>query len=232
MALKLKQPGIQPLGQFDGYDSDYLTILGGEVGRWIAVPYVYPSTAGSDHAAADVFDGYSGAPLHFRPAVTRTLTATASTYRPLFLLDEGTVGYGTMLGSIVGGVVGQNVPNPSNLIGSGAVILGPHTATGSGKVTLWDKPGLYAATLDAVDPAIIPAAVNPMPGDPLYADVLGRLTLTAASSFDFTSGTPTIVGRFAEFTTNGALVTTQAHMTSQLVVRQFTEMLFHFRVEN
>lgn len=229
MALKLKQPGIQPLGQFDGYDSDYLTILGGEVGRWVSVPYAFPGS--TDRAAFDVFDGYSGAPLHFRPAVSRTLTATALTYRPLFLLDEGTIGYGTMFGTVVGGVVGQTVPNPSNLGATAGLILGPHTAYGSGKVTLWDKPGLYAVTLDAVAASINPVTSNPMPGDPLYATVTGNLTLTAAEAFDF-GGTPTIVGRFAEFTTNGSLVTTPNYLAAQLVTRQFTEMLFHFRIEN
>jgi hypothetical protein len=234
MALKLKQPGIQPLGQFDGYDADYLSILGGEIGRWVAVPYVFPATLTSDKAAADAFDGYSGTPLHFRPVVSHTLTATSSTYRPLFLLDEGTIGYGTMFGTVVGGVVGQTVPNPSNLGATAGLVLGPHTAYGSGKVTLWDKPGLYATTLDAVAPSINPITSNPMPGDPLYAMHDGKLTLTAAEAFDF-AGTATIVGRFAEFTTNGSLVTTPNYMTAifgQPVTRQFTEMLFHFRIEN
>jgi len=231
MALKLKQPGEQPLGQFDGYDSDYLTIKGGEVGRFVAVPYVFPSTTTSDKATYDVFDGYSGTPAHFRPAVSRTLPALQSgTYRPLFLLDEGTIGYGTMFGTIVGGIAGQNVPNPSNLVG--AQVIGPHTATGSGKVTCWDKIGLYGATLDAVAPSIDPAVSNPMPGDPLYADVLGRLTLTDTDAFDYATTNPTIVGRFAEFETNGALVTTPKYLAVAGAARQFTEMLFHFRIEN
>ncbi|MFZ4795934.1 MAG: hypothetical protein ACOYMA_00475 [Bacteroidia bacterium] len=230
MALKLKQAGIQPLGQFDGYDENYLTIKGGEVGRWVAVPYTYPGSL--DKAASDVFDGYSGTPVHYRPAVSRALESTggSSTYRPLFLLDEGTVGYGTMFGTVVGGVVGQVVPNPSNL--SNVTVLGPHTAAGSGKVTLWDKPGLYGVTLDAVAPSVDVVVSNPMPGDPLFADTLGRLTLTAGESFDTGAGGETIVGRFAEFTTNGSLVTTPSYVALPTVVRQFTEMLFHFRIEN
>ena len=37
MALKLLQPGIQPLGQFDGLDSDVLTLKGGEVVTFVSV---------------------------------------------------------------------------------------------------------------------------------------------------------------------------------------------------
>ena len=37
MSLKLLQPGIQPLGQFDGLDSDVLTMKGGEVVSFCSV---------------------------------------------------------------------------------------------------------------------------------------------------------------------------------------------------
>ena len=219
MALKLKQPGIQPVC-FDGYDSDYLTITGGEIGRLVAVPYVFPGSP--DRAAFDVFDGYSGVPVHFRPAVSRVLPVTASTYRPLFLLDEGTTGYGVMFGTVIGGVAGQ----------VSGTNLGPHTATGSGKVTCWDKPGMFAVTLDSVATSVNPSSSNPMPGDPLYADVTGNLTLTAAASFDNSSGSPTIVGRFVEFSTNGSMVTTPSWMVNPNIIRGLTEMVFHFRIEN
>ncbi len=221
MALKLKQPGIQPLC-YDGYDSDYLTITGGEIGRLVGVPYVFPGSP--DRAAFDVFDGYTGTPTHFRPAVSRVLPVTATTYRPLFLLDEGTTGYGTMLGTVVGGVVGQIVTGGAN--------LGPHTATGSGKVTCWDKPGLFGVTLDSVATSINPTTSNPMPGDPLYANTTGNLTLTSGESFDNSSGSPTIVGRFVEFSTNGSFVTTPSYMVNPAIIRGLTEMVFHFRIEN
>ena len=79
MALKLLQAGIQPIGQFDGYDADYLTIKGGEIGRLFAVPYVYPQTSTSDKAAPDVYQ------VLMRTIVfaCHTLTATSSTPRPL-----------------------------------------------------------------------------------------------------------------------------------------------------
>jgi hypothetical protein len=228
MSLVLKQSGIQPLGNFDGYDDDYLTITGGEVGRLINVPFAIPSGDSTDSAAADVYDGYSPTP-YTRPAVSRTLTATASTYRPLFLLDEGTVGYGTMFGTVVGGVVGTTVPNPSNL--TGANVLGPHTATGSGKVTCWDKPGLYAVTTDSLA-ASLTTASNVSSGDPLYANTAGNITATAGEAFDNASGTPTIIGRFVEFSTGGSLVTTPNYLTSSAVQMNLREMVFHFRIEN
>lgn len=226
MALKLKQTSGTPIGQFDGYDSDYLTIKGGEIGRLIGVPYSYPNTG--DKTAYDGLNGYAGTTSKVRPVVSHTLTTTASTYRPLFLLDEGTVGYGTMFGTVVGGVVGQIVPNPSNL--AAASVLGPHTATGSGKVTCWATPGLFGVTLDAVASSVDPLTSTPVPGAPLYANTSGQLTLTSGESFDTT--TPTIVGRFVEFSTNGSLVTTPSYLTSSTATRQFTEMLFTFQIEN
>jgi len=228
MALKLLQSNVQPLGQFDGYDDDYLTITGGEIGRIVNVPFNTVPGSSTDSAAYDVFDGYSPTP-YTRPAVSRTLPVTASTYRPLFLLDEGTIGYGTMFGTVVGGVVGQTVPNPSNL--TGALVLGPHTATGSGKVTCWHLPGLFAVTMNSVATSLTTAS-NVSGGDPLYADVNGNLTATAGESFDNSSGTPTIVGRFFEFSTGGSLVTTPNYLTSSAVQMQLTEMVFHFRIEN
>ena len=98
MALRPLQAGKEPLGQFDGYDADHLTILGGEVGTFTAVPYVFPPGASGDQAAYDVFDGYSA--TNWRPAVTIGLT---NGVRPLFLVDEGILGYGTMFGSTMNG---------------------------------------------------------------------------------------------------------------------------------
>lgn len=234
MALKLKQPGLHPIGQFDGYDSDFLLapIRGGEIGRWVGIPY-----RSSDFAAYDCYDGYCGNPDAFRPVVTRILPATVRThYRPLFLLDEGIIGYGTLFGYVVGAVDGQTVPNPSNVYATGGSgIIGPHTALGSGKITLWDKPGLYGVTLDSVDPAMDPATTNAMEGDPLYPDIFGRLTLNVLSAYDAATLNPTIVGRFAAFDTGGHLVTTPNYLTPNFgnpVARQFTELLFHFRIEN
>jgi len=189
MALKILQPGCQPLGQFDGLDAEATSTLGGEV---CTFSYIALNT---DNAAADVEDGYV-AQANTRIAVTTTLTSGA---RPLFLCDEGTGGYGTLFGEVVGVSTGQ--------VSTGGAVLGPHTATGSGKVTLWDKPGLYAVTLDAVDTTINSGLVPTNPalsgGDALYATSAGLLTPNAGDAFE-----AVVVGRFLEFAPNGSLVTT------------------------
>lgn len=161
MALKLLQSGIQPLGQFDGYDGDYLLTKGGEIATFGSVlTYGQPGVtiSGYDKAAYDAFDGYvNPSAVAKRPVVTHTfggtgvLSGVASTSRPLMLTDDGILGYGTLFGSVVGGIVGQQVNGPNSFTGA---ILGPATQTGSGKITCWEKPGLYAVSLDAVDTAV------------------------------------------------------------------------------
>ena len=218
MALKPLQAGKDPLGQFDGYDGDFLTILGGEIGSLLGIPYVYPASATSDKAAYDVYDGYTA--YTTRPVVTRTLT---SGMRPLYLLDEGTVGYGTMFGIALGGTVGQIVPNPSSPSTTGGTVLGPHTAYGSGKVTCWQKPGLYAVTLDAVETDLAPTTAIST-GAALYATSTGLLTSVLGSAFE-----AVVVARFVEFTTNGSLVTTPNYLAGGN--RTFTEVVIDFHPE-
>lgn len=205
MALKLLQPGTQPLGQFDGLDAEVLTLKGGEV-----VTLVATAVPPGDKAAADSFDGYvnTGSSAK-RPVVTKTVDAYS---RPLFLADEGISGYGTLFGSVVGGTVGQVV--------TGGAVLGPHTATGSGKVTCWDKPGLYAVSLDACDTnastGLQPTNTTIAVGDALYYTTAGLLTPTAASAPAGTGGVKTVVGRFVDFETNGSLVTTPNRLVAAL----------------
>jgi len=190
MALKPLQ-AILPLGQFDGYDSTTLSLLGGEVVYLAAVT----NTSATDKAASDVFDGYN--PVTTRPCV-KLATTNGTAVRPLMLADEGIAGYGTLFGTVVGGTVGQ--------VSTGGTVLGPHTATGSGKVTCWAQPGLYAVSTDAVDTTaggILTTNTACVPGTPLYYNSSGKLTLTANQ----VSGAP-IVGSFVEFTTGGSLVST------------------------
>lgn len=201
MALKLLQPGVQPLGQFDGLDSEVLTLKGGEVVTLKSVSTV----AGVDLASSDSFDGYVNPSLvQKRPVVTKTLT---SGKRPLMLADEGISGYGTLFGTVVGGTVGQVV--------TGGAVLGPHTATGSGKVTCWEKPGLYAVSLDACDlnatTGLQPTNTTLDTGAALYATAAGLLTPTSGSAFE-----TVVVGRFIDFETNGSLVTTPNRLVSAL----------------
>ena len=215
MALKLLQPGIQPLGQFDGYDSDVLTLKGGEVVSFASVttngqPGV--TTSGLDQAAYDVFDGYvNSAGTLKRPAVSRKFdgsTSLTSASRPLMLSDDGITGYGTLFGSVVGGNVGQVV--------TGGATLGPHTATGSGKVTCWDKPGLYAVSLDAVDTAatgLVPSNTALAVGTGLTFTNAGLLT--PVGSANALGGAPR-VGTLVEFNTDQSLVTTPNYLVAAL----------------
>lgn len=209
MTLRLHQPGAEPLGQYDGYDSEVLSFLGGEVCTLTAV-----AVGGADAAAADAdgSDGYVGIPpAHVRPAVTRTLVSGA---RPLYLADDGTAGdlftrgYGTLFGRVVGGTTGQQ--------STGGAVLGPHTAVASGKITLWAKPGHYGVTLDAVDTTAATGLVVNHPtltvGDPLFATAAGLLTPNAAASFE----AGLVVARFVEFATEQTLVTTPVSLASAL----------------
>lgn len=231
MALKLLNPGYMPLGQFDGLDSDYLTLKGGEVVTFASVTSQSQAgvfAAGLDTAAFDQFDGYvENATLNQvkRPVITRkfdgTTTATGLT-RPLMLADEGVLGYGTLFGTVVGGVVGQTSYGINSVVPASA-LLGPHTAAGSGKVTCWDKPGLYAVSLDAVDTTAQTGLVTTNTGLTVGASLSitpqGLLTPYAASAINnpqmLQSNGPQ-VGHFVEFTTNGALVTTPNYLVAAL----------------
>lgn len=209
MALILHQPGIQPLGQFDGYTGETLNFNGGEICSWRAMQY--PAAGASDVNA----DGYinEGALGLVVPAVSRTWNTSTpapnATVGPFFLSDEGINHYGTLFGAVVGGSVGQQVNAPG--VYSGAV-LGPHTATGSGKVTCWDKEGLFGVTLDAVDSTnLAPSVAGLTVGQKLYFTAAGLLTTSAGKISGGLS-----VGSLASFETNGSLVTTPGTLVAAL----------------
>jgi hypothetical protein len=225
MALRLLQPGTQPLGQFDGYDAD-LTVTGLKGGEVVTL-VGYPLT-GTDKAASDVFDGYTNTgSQEKRVVVTKNLPVGA---KLLMLADEGTSDYGTILGYVVGGTAGQSV--------SGGAVLGPHTATGSGKVTCWDKPGLYAVSLDACDTnastGLQPTNTTLASGDLLYATSSGLITPNASLSFAGAGQKP--IGQFVSFETNGSLVNTPSKLAQALnspsgssaVAKSFKWAVFHF----
>jgi hypothetical protein len=247
MSLKLLQPGTQPLGQFDGVDAETLLFKGGEVCSFAStVTNSQPgvTTAGLDQAAYDVFDGYVNVSGTFkRPAVSRNWNAASAgnyvypqaggtivgTVRAgaFFLSDDGITGYGTLFGAVVGGTVGQQVNGPNSYTGA---VLGPSTATGSGKITLWDKPGLYAVSLDAVDTGaagLVPTNTSLLVGTPLtftpggYALGGGLLTPansnnTAANLVGGALATAPTVATLVEFNTNGSLVTTPNYLVAAL----------------
>lgn len=203
MALLILNNTGTPYGQFDGYDGT--AMLGGEVATLAGI-----AVNSTDKKAKDVDDGYANsllAPFQ-RPIVSTTL---ASGTRPLFLTDEGTGGgtagfaYGTLFGTVVGGNAGQSV--------SGGTVLGPHTAAGSGKVTLWANGGLYGVTLDAVEPGATGLTVANgflAVGSALTYTSSGKLT--PAGGANAVGGAPT-VARFVEFTTGDRLVTTPQNLT-------------------
>ena len=204
MALKLLQATGQPLGQFDGLDSDYLTLKGGEVVTFTSVAV----TSGTDYAAADAFDGYISPSGPKRVVVTKTVSSTS---RPLMLADDGIAGYGTLFGTVVGGTVGQVVYGPNSTVAA-ADLLGPHSARGSGKVTCWAQPGLYAVTLDAVDTTantgVTVSNPNLTAGTALYYTTAGLLTTISTNT--------TKVGSFVEFQSNGSLVNTPNNLVGTL----------------
>lgn len=230
MALKTLQSGVNPLGQFDALDADLTNFKGGEVAG-----FTYINRFSTDLRASDVNDGYVSV-NQTRPAATKSLV---SGMRPLFLVDDGTVGYGTLFGVLIGGTVGQVSYGQASTIPTGA-ILGPSSAYGSGKVTLYDKPGLYAVTLDAVDTdpvnGLVPTNTGLVGGSGLFATPAGLLTSSSGSHFE-----AIIVGRFIEFTTGGSLVNTPVDLVnavnspvgnvSSVVKKAFTQAVFHFDVE-
>ena len=134
MALKLLQPGIEPLGQFDIEDDDVANVVGGEVGVFQAL------NVATDLYAADVFT--------VGPSIHVSINAVTNDGELYGLVDEGTTGYGTLFGTVIGATVGKGTGFGASST-AGIVVVGPSTLRGSGKVTLWTKPGLYGATADA-----------------------------------------------------------------------------------
>lgn len=137
--LILLQPGIEPLGQFDLEDGDVTLVRGGEVAVFRALTY---ST-----------DGYAADVIRHGPGVHLKLDNVDADGLIYGLVDEGTSGgllnkgYGTMFGSVIGTTVGQGT-GVGGTPSVGTVVVGPSTVLGSGKATLWTKPGLYGVTSD------------------------------------------------------------------------------------
>ncbi len=199
---------------FDMLDSQLTNVKGGEV---VGLTYVAGKLqGGSELAAADVADGYVSFSKKTEPTATLSLV---SGIRPLFLVDDGVAGYGTLFGQTVGGTAGQQV------VGSA---LGPHSARGSGKVTCWDGPGIFSISLDAVDTSGANGLTPTNPGlsgnQALYATVNGILTPNSALQFE-----NIVVGRFLEFATNGSKVSTPPNLAG--AANAFTQAIVRFSVE-
>ena len=215
MALRILQPGIQPLGQFDFEDGYLLSVKGGEVCTLVALSRTNTAT---EKAAADALDGYTNYSQNKRAGLT--LNIAVKTARPLWLTDDGTTGYGTLFGQVIG--------TPAGLSTTGTN-LGPHTAAASGKVTAWDKPGLYAVTLDAVDTdatyGLMPSNTSLVPQSKIYPTILGVLTPTVGRSVDADGPT---VARFVEFeSTARSLVRTPASLVGAATVWEHAVISYH-----
>lgn len=202
MALYLLQPGLQPIGQFDVLDTDQASILGGDIGT---LDEASRTITANEKAAADVLDGYiadqvdAGTPDASRPVLRLADTSTEA--RKLFyLLDDGTANYGTLFGQLIGNPVGLTVTGAEQ---------GPHTAAGSGKVTAWDKPGVYAVSTDALDDDVLGVGGNlndtPLPGELLYRGSTTAQLTRATTSTDK-------IALFVELRGDGSLVTTPGRL--------------------
>ena len=169
--LKLLQPGIEPLGQFDVEDSDIALMKGGEVAVFRALDKA------TDAYASDV--DTSGPELHLKLG---DVSADGILYG---LVDEGTSpGYGTLFGQVIGVTAGQGTGYGA-LSTTGVITVGPSTMAGSGKVALWTKPGLYGISVSAWTSSseFGAGALN----DALYCDAEdgtndGKITTTSAGN--------------------------------------------------
>lgn len=140
--LVLLQPGIEPLGQFDILDSNTDLVKGGEVAVFQAINFLT--------------DGYAADVVGEGPGVQLKLDKVAADAQIYGLVDEGTStglggsgrSYGTYFGSMIGTTVGQGTGIGGQPT-TGTVVIGPSTIRGSGKATLWTKPGLYGVTVEA-----------------------------------------------------------------------------------
>jgi hypothetical protein len=212
MALFPANPGLYPLGLFDVSDAVSLSsITGGEVGTLTTRVRV---NSASEKAAADALDGYSYATPGSRPALT---LATTNAQFPLFLLDDGASGYGTLFGQVIGSPVGLSTTGTD---------LGPHSAAASGKVTAWDKPGLYVVTVDSCASdfvtSLLAGTSGLVPGTVLGFNASSRLAHASCSGAVSGSG----VGHFVEFESSPSLVTTPGHLVG--AAQQFTRIKMHF----
>ena len=215
MSLYILNPSIQPLGQFDVLDTDMSSITGGEIA---VLDRALRANSSTEKAASDVQDGYvadlvdSGDSTQYR-VVARLADGYSDSFldatkgntkveprRAFYLIDDGSANYGTLFGGLVGTPLG---------LGASGSQLGPHTASASGKVTLWDKPGLYAVSAGSTAADLNPLAGNlndtPLPGDILYREHdTGKLTVNSITGDK--------IGAFVELRNSGSLVTTPSRL--------------------
>jgi hypothetical protein len=198
MALILLNPGVEPLGEFDAVPALVSTVKGGEV-------LAFTTNLVSVPTASDSSDGYLN-PGASKVALGLWQAGTTANTMPAMLCDEGILNYGTLFGAVVGGTVGTQANGPLTYTGA---VLGPSTALASGRLTAWDKPGLYGLTIDNTDTSLQPTASGLATGAPVYANASGLVSATQVSS-------ARQIGTFVEFRTKGSLVTTPNRLVSAL----------------
>lgn len=217
MALFPLQPGITAIGEQDAVDSEIASIKGGEVMTLTTVR----ALQSVDNAAADDFDGYLYNAL--TPASNKNRVATTrlgTTALPCYLADDGIANYGTYYGQVMGTPAGLSTTSGSQ--------LGPHTALGSGKVTLWDKPGRYAVTTDSLAADFIStltaAGLTPGCGLGVGASTdIGKISHNLCTNKVATSG----VAYFVDFKPRPGLVNTPNRLVGATVVYDRIEFDFH-----
>lgn len=207
MALYPLQSGMNPLGQMDVLNTEAASLKGGEV---MTLGTASRANSESETAAQDALDGYTYVTPELRPVAK---TASDATEFPLYLADEGTSpDYLTYYGKLMGPVG----------LGEGAA-LGPHTAAASGKVTLWDKPGLYAVTLDACASDFVSSiAAGLTPGASIGFTADGKLAHGACAAAVAATG----VAHFVEFSAEPGLVKTPARLVG--AAETFTRVVLQF----
>ncbi len=126
MALKLLNPGMRPLGMFDLDDESNGGLVGGEYVQLQSMDVDDVEAYASD--VGQLSDTDTG--VNFAPGA-RTAGSLGG------LADEGVQEYGTLFGQLIGSNTGRATTE------SGAVVIGPETDRGSGKVTVWAQAGLY-----------------------------------------------------------------------------------------
>jgi hypothetical protein len=197
MALKPLTPGYLPLGQYDLLDSFAANFVGGEVG------ILDTSAPANDYYAADAGG------LSIEQDV-KVKGGSVTSLQLFGLVDEGSSGYGTSYGSVIGGTVGQGTGFLGGVVSSsasGVVVVGPRTSFGSGKATLWTQAGLYGVTVDAFlseTGTDLPTTAN----EGLYGKAVGGVTAGKLTKDSTSNGKVAAV--FVNTVTDRSLVSTSA----------------------
>jgi len=230
MALFILQEGVQPIGDFNVAAASAAYVKGGEL-------MTLASELANDYLSAmDVNDGYvapQAVTAYAQVPCVRLAYDTGELAGPIYLSDDGTTHYGVMFGTIIGNPVGIGTDYLAGVAHSGTN-LGPSTMTGSGKCTCWDKPGIYAVSLDACDQTALGLGVMATelndtlaPGTSLFRSngnsvtTGGRLTISGVNC-----SSSNAVASFIELTDSGALVRTPARMVGATAVYDRVKIQF------